>query len=84
MLILLYDFLAMLLKFYCQKDSKASCPRELSCDLILPRGKQNLLVFEVFRACVREFSTVFHEIFVVARSYRVLGGKHQKFAHKCS
>ena len=30
------------------------------------------MIFEVFRAYLREFSIFFHEIFMVARSHRVL------------
>ena len=70
-----YDFLPMLLKFYWitfKKIHGSSGPREPSRDLFSTGGKLKFAIFEVFRASLKEFSIFFHEIYMVARSYRVL------------
>ena len=35
-------------------------------------GNRKFVIFEVFRAYLREFSIFFHEIFMIARSHQVL------------
>ena len=50
----------------------SSGPRELSRDLFSTVGKRKFAIFEVFRAHLSEFSILFHEIYMVARSYQVL------------
>ena len=70
-----YDFLTLLLKFYYLvfiKIQGSSGSRELSRDLFSTGGKRKFVIFEVFRAYLREFSIFFHEIFMVARYHRVL------------
>ena len=70
-----YDFLPMLLKFYWltfEKCQGSRFPRELSRDILSTGGKQIFAIFEVFRGYLREFSILFHEIYMVTRSYQVL------------
>ena len=66
-----YDFLTFLLKVY-YLTFKTSGPRELSRDLFSTGGKWKFVIFEVFRAYLREFLIFFHEIFMVARSHQLL------------
>ena len=54
-------------KFHC-----SSSPRELSRDLLLTGGKRKFAIFKVFRAYLKELLIFFHEIFMIARSYRVI------------
>ena len=44
----------------------------MSRDLFSSRGKRKIVVFEVFSVYLRKFSIFFYEIFMVARSHRVL------------
>ena len=70
-----FDFLTLLLKFYWltfKKSQGSSSPRELSRDLFSTGGKRKFSIFEVFRAYLKEFSIFFHEIYLVAKSYRAL------------
>ena len=62
----------ILLANFKKKIQDSSGPRELSRDLFSTGGKWKFAIFEVFRAYLREFSIFFHEIFMVARSHRVL------------
>ena len=55
-----------------KKIQASSFPRKLSRDLFSTLGKWKFKIFEVFRAYLRWFSIFFHEIFTVARSYRLL------------
>ena len=55
-----------------KKLQGSSCPRELSCYLLLTGGKWQFSIFEVFRSYLSEFSIFFHEICIVASSYRLL------------
>ena len=64
-------FLVVLLKFYWLNFS-SSCPGELPRDLFSTGGKRKYAIFQVFRAYFRVTSIVSHEIFMVARSHRVL------------
>ena len=64
-------FLVVLLKFYWLNFS-SSCPGELPRDLFSAGGKRKYAIFQVFRAYPRDTSIVSHEIFMVARSHRVL------------
>ena len=64
----------MSIKFYWLTSKKDfqdfSGPRELSRDLLSTGGKRIFAIFKVFRACLREFSIFFREIYKVARSYQ--------------
>ena len=43
-------------------------------------GKRKFAIFEIFRAYLREFSIFFHEIYMVAKSYRVLAANIKSFS----
>ena len=64
----------MLLKFYWlnKKKQGSSLPRELLRDLFSTGGKRKLAIFEVVTAYLRDFSIFFYEIYMGARSYRLL------------
>ena len=69
-----YDSLTLYIKLHWltfENIQGSGGPIELSGDLFLTRSKRKL-VFVFFRVYFREFSIFFHEIFIVARSYRVL------------
>ena len=58
--------------------------RVLSRDLFSAGGKRKFVIFDVFRAHIREFSIFFHEIYIVAKGLSSSCGRHQKYAYKCS
>ena len=62
----------ILLPNFFKKVKGSSFPRKLSRELFSRWGKRKFAILEVFRAYLRKFSIFFHEIFMVARSNRVL------------
>ena len=55
----------------------------VTCPL-LDRGKRPLVIFEVFRACLREFLLLFHELFFDSKILSSSCSRHQKFDYECS
>ena len=55
-----------------KKFQGSICPRELSHDLFSTGGKRKVVIVEVFRSYLREFSIFFHEILVIARFHHDL------------
>ena len=62
----------------------SSSLRELSRDLFSSGGKQNLEIFEVFRAYIREFSIVFRNISFNSKISSSSCSINQKSDCKCS